>query len=244
MSEYSLNIMHLYPDLLNLYGDKGNIEALRKRLLWRGIDVGVKNVYKEDEPLFSETDIIFIGGGSYHEERLVLSKLVNYREELLKFVEDGGTLIATCGGFSMLGKYIKTPKETVLGLGIIDIYAETKKDDKRLIGNVILKSELFENPIVGFENHLERIFKGEYSSLGKVVLGFGNNEKAEDEGVIYKNLIGTNLHGPLLPKNPELCDFVLKKALMHKYPSFENLALLDDKVENLANNYVVQAYSR
>ncbi len=240
MSDYSLNILHLYPDHMNLYGDKGNIEALRNRIMWRDIDVNVKTITGEEGFEPENYDIIFLGGGSDRDEEIVVSKLMPCKEKLKKYVEDGGAFLAVCGGFSIIGKKYGELE----GLGIIDITTSVNPKDKRLTGNVILKSPLVSMPVVGFENHLGRTDIGDYTPLGEVVLGNGNDGESGKEGVVYKNLVGTNLHGPLLPKNPELCDFIIKNALKHKYSSFSELMKLDDSIENLANNYVVQTNNR
>lgn len=240
MSDYSLNILHLYPDHMNLYGDKGNIEALRCRLLWREIDVNVKTVTGDESFEPDEFDIIFLGGGSDRDEEIVIKKLMPHKDKLKNYVENGGTFLAVCGGFSIIGKkYAKLE-----GLGILDITTSVNPNDKRLTGNVILNSSIVSMPIVGFENHPGRCEIGDYTPLGEVVLGNGNDGKSKKEGVVYKNLVGTHLHGPLLPKNPELCDYIIKNALKHKYSSFSELKKIDDSIENFANNYVVQTNNR
>lgn len=245
MSGFTVNILHLYPDLLNLYGDKGNIECMRKRLLWRGIDVNVTSCTNKDDSIdFFNTDIIFVGGGSDREQEIVCTKLLNYKEELTAFVEEGKTLVAVCGGYQLLGKYYQAGDKKIEGLGILDISTEAAKGEKRLIGNIVLKSDIINAPVVGFENHGGRTEINGYTPLGKVVYGFGNNGKSGAEGVVYKNLIGTYLHGPLLPKNPELCDYILSNTLKHKYPDFKALTPLDDELENTANNYIVEVYSQ
>lgn len=243
MSEFSINILHLYPDMLNLYGDKGNIEALRKRLCWRGIGIDVKSVTtKSDKIDFENADIIYLGGGSDREQEIVLKKLSEYKKELKDFVESGKTLIATCGGFEMLGQYLYLNNEKVDGLGILDIETIKPEGKSRLIGNIVIKTDFIDSYIVGFENHGGRIETNGLRALGKVVSGYGNNGKSGEEGVCYKNLIGTNLHGPLFPKNPKLCDYILSSTLKHKYSDFDKLKSLDDELEDLANNYIVSTY--
>lgn len=244
MSEFNINILHLYPDLLNLYGDKGNIEALRKRLIWRNIGADVKIIVSSDESIdFDNADIIYLGGGSDREQEIVLEKLSHYKKELKSFVEAGKTLIATCGGFEMLGETLFSNEKKVEGLCVLNINTSISKEKSRLIGNVVIKADFLDSYIVGFENHGGRIDIGNYSPLGKVITGYGNNEKDAVEGVVYKNLIGTNLHGPLFPKNPKLCDYILENTLKHKYPNFKKSIPLDDELENLANNYIVNKFS-
>ncbi len=235
-----IRIMHLYPDLLNLYGDKGNIECLKHRLSWRGIEAEVVEVMSDDTPDISAADIIFLGGGSEREERTVYEKLAPYREELVSYVENGGTLIAVCGGYELLAKSCESNNETLEALGILDIYSVSGGD--RLTDNVVLQSDLCDSKIVGFENHSGRMKTGSYAPLGKVLCGNGNDGESGYEGVVYKNVIATYLYGPLLPKNPELCDYILKNTLKHKYPEFDRLTELDDTVENKANEAIVKRF--
>ena len=236
-----LKILHLYPDLLNLYGDRGNIECMRKRLNWRGIDCKVIPYTCESKGFsLSDIDIVFIGGGSDREQKIVCSRLLKHKKQLLEFAENGGSIIAVCGGYQLLGKYYKLADETIEGLGILDITTEQGKG--RLISNIILKADFIEQPIVGFENHGGRTKIGGHTPLGKVLFGNGNDEKSGYEGVHYKNVIATYLHGPLLPKNPELCDYILTNALKHKYPKFGSLLPLGDELENIANGYITDKY--
>lgn len=239
MPDYKINILHLYPDLLNLHGDKGNIECMRKRLEWRGISANVSSCTLEN-PEFDlvDIDIAFLGGGSDREMIMVMEKLLDKKQEIAKFVEGGGTLIANCEGYQILGKYYPFGDELYEGLGILDIYTEKPLDGSRFIGDAVAEIDGLNDKIVGFENHSGRTDIGSYTPLGHVIKGFGNDGKSGYEGVIYKNLVGTYIHGPLLPKNPELCDKVLQGALKHKYPEFKELSLIDDGVEKLANQYM------
>lgn len=236
-----LKIMHLYPDLLNLYGDRGNIECLKRRLLWRGIGAEVVSRTCDDADLpLDDVDIVFLGGGSDREQKIVCKRLLAHKAELSAYVEDGGSLTAVCGGYQLLGKYYKLEDETIEGLGILDIYTEQGRD--RLIGNIILESELAERKIVGFENHGGRTYIGSHKPLGRVLYGHGNEDGSGAEGVVYKNVVATYLHGPLLPKNPQLCDRILTNALKRRYSEFTELAPLDDALENTANDYIVSRF--
>ena len=191
-----LNIIHLYPDLLNLYGDRGNIACMQKRLEWRGIDAKVSTCTNSDHSINLENaDIIFVGGGSDREQEIVCSLLLKKKDEITNYVENGGVLVAVCGGYQLLGKYYQTANSKIEGLGILDIY--TDAGDTRLIGNVVLESELFSQKITGFENHAGRTFIGNHTPLGKVLYGHGNTGDSGYEGVVYKNVIATYLHGPL-----------------------------------------------
>jgi hypothetical protein len=227
----------MYPDLLNLYGDKGNIECLKKRLNWRNIGANVRTcTFTDDKIDLSDTDIVFLGGGSDREQKIVCEALLKQKEQLKEYVENGGVLIAVCGGYQLLGKYYQLEDETIPGLEILDIY--TKQGKKRLIGNIVLHNDDIDADIVGFENHGGRTYTGDYKPLGKVVKGFGNTGNTGYEGVIYKNVFATYLHGPLLPKNPKLCDEILSRALHKKYEDFKELQSLDDDMENTANEYM------
>lgn len=242
MNENTVQIIHLYPDLLNLYGDKGNIACMVKRLNWRGIQTNVQLCTNQDHSIdLSSADIIFVGGGSDREQALVCSLLLKKKEELIRYVENDGVLVAVCGGYQLLGKYYQTASEKIEGLGLLDIYTDAGKD--RLIGNVVLQSPLFDQPIAGFENHAGRTEIGDYTPLGKVLYGHGNNGTSGFEGVIYKNVIGTYLHGPLLPKNPKLCDYILSCALKRKDANFPGLKPIDDTLENQANTYIVNRFA-
>ena len=238
-----LRIVHLYDDLLNLYGDCGNITCLEKRCLWRGIDVSVDKYGAEDRLDLDRADILFIGGGSDREQKIVANGLLEIKDELRAYVEDGGVLLAVCGGYQLLGHYYQAEGERMEGLSLVDCY--TVSGQGRLIGNIVLKSNIggADINIVGFENHGGRTFIGNCKSLGAVISGFGNNGDDGKEGIIYKNLIGTYLHGPVLPKNPKLADYIIQMALERKYGGVVNLPELDDFHENRANSYIVNRFA-
>lgn len=213
----TLHITHLYPDLLNLYGDRGNIATLVKRCAWRGIETNVQEITENALPDLENTDILFLGGGSDREQALVCSKLLRIKKELKEYAERGGVIIAVCGGYQLLGNFYQMGEETVEGLGILDI--DTHRGSNRLIGNIVLECSIDGEKfrLVGFENHGGRTdIKGE-TPLGKVLSGFGNNGVSGFEGVLKQNIFATYLHGPLLPKNPQLADVILKRALKQKY---------------------------
>ncbi len=234
-----INIAHLYPDLLNLYGDRGNIASLVKRLEWRGIEAEVREYTIEEEVDFSQADIVFLGGGSDREQLLVCNSLMRLKKPFSEYVENGGAVLAVCGGYQLLGHYYQMNGERVEGLGILDIYTESGKG--RLIGNIGIKTDFSETPVVGFENHGGRTYIGSHQPLGEVIFGYGNNDIDKKEGVIYKNTVGTYLHGPVLPKNPQLCDRILSAALKNKDGEFV-LEPLDDTLELAANNYMVNRF--
>lgn len=236
-----LTIGHLYPDLLNLYGDRGNIQCFRKRLEWRGMEAEVIPFLSGDSIDFSKLDIVLLGGGSDREQELVCGHLKNIQQDFKEYVENDGVVLAVCGGYQLLGKYYKTDKKLIEGLSILNI--TTEWEPERLIRNIVLNSPLFDTPVVGFENHGGRTMIGDHTPFGKVFYGLGNTGKSGYEGVVYKNVIGTYLHGPLLPKNPHVCDYLLERALKKKYGDDIALALLPDELEHQANSYIVDRYS-
>ncbi len=239
---HKLVIGHLFPDLLNMYSDKGNVMALQNRMLWRGFDMEVKEFNKEDEIDLGTLDIVLLGGGSDREQRVVCETLRPLQSALQEYVESNGVLLATCGGYPLLGRTCVLQEETVEGLHLLDIYTEA--GDKRKIGNVVLSEDAEGQGIVGFENHSTKTFIGQYAPLGKVVCGFGNNGTDGTCGVTYKNVIGTYLHGPLLPKNPALADRLLKAALERKYGEEITLPALQDEAEKAAHDYVVNRFAQ
>ena len=240
MEQRKITIGHLYPDLLNLYGDRGNIACMMQRCIWRGIEAETKEFNLGDKIDFSEVDIVLLGGGSDREQMIVCQKLQEIQSDFKEYVEDGGVVIAVCGGYQLLGKYYKTEEGVIQGLDLVDLY--TEQGEGRLIDNIVLQSDLVSMPVVGFENHGGRTFIGENKPLGKVLYGSGNDGKTGYEGVVYKNVIGTYLHGPLLPKNPQLADWLIARALEQKYHKPVELSLLDDSQEAEANAYVYHRF--
>lgn len=234
-----ITIGHLYPDLLNLYGDRGNIQCMKKRCEWRGIEAEVREFRVVDTIDFSDLDIVLLGGGSDREQKLVCEKLKTIRTDFRDYVEDQGVVIAVCGGYQLLGHYYDTDDGRIEGLSLVDLY--TEQGSPRLISNIVIENEKFDYPIVGFENHGGRTYIGENQPLGKVKFGFGNNGTDGMEGILYKNVVGTYLHGPLLPKNPHICDYLIRNALKRKYGHSE-LESLDDRQELEANRYIVERF--
>lgn len=234
-----IRIGHLYPDLLNLYGDRGNIQCMKKRCEWRGIEAEVQEFQITDTIDFGKLDIVLLGGGSDREQMLVCEKLKTIQKDFKEYVEDNGVVIAVCGGYQLLGHYYDTDDGRIEGLSLVDLY--TEQGSPRLISNIVIQNDSFEYPIVGFENHGGRTFIGDNKPLGKVLFGYGNNGKDGAEGILYKNVVGTYLHGPLLPKNPHVCDYLIKNALEKKYGAAE-LEPLDDTQELEANRYIVERF--
>lgn len=234
-----LTIVHLFPELLNLYGDGGNVIALTRRLQWRGLPVEVREIGMGDAMDFSQADIVFIGGGADREQMIVKDAMVARKSELSAYVADGGVLLAVCGGYQFLGHSYAMDDVVVEGLGVIDM--ETVRGEGRLIGNAVIQSDICDAPIVGFENHGGRTTLGpDAKPLGRV-LGktFGNNGEDGFEGVHQGNLIGTYLHGPLLPKNPQVADYLIARAFDRRGDALE-LVSLDDAVELEANRVMAE----
>ncbi len=234
-----LTIVHLFPELLNLYGDGGNVIALTRRLQWRGLPVEVREIGMGDAMDFSQADIVFIGGGADREQMIVKDAMVARKSELSAYVADGGVLLAVCGGYQFLGHSYAMDDVVVEGLGVIDM--ETVRGEGRLIGNAVIQSDICDAPIVGFENHGGRTTLGpDAKPLGRV-LGktFGNNGEDGFEGVHQGNRIGTDLQGPRLPKNPQVADYLIARAFDRRGDALE-LAPLDDAVELEANRVMAK----
>lgn len=252
-----MNICHLYPDLLDLYGDRGNILALAARCRWRGIEPIIQQASLGEDLDFMGMDILFLGGGSDREQGLLVQDLMRREKELRSAIEHGLVVLSICGGYQMLGKYYQMASgEKIQGLGIIDIW--TIAGEKRLIGNVVVELDervqsvdsdqvmapsangLKLKTLVGFENHSGKTYLGEgIMPLGKVLFGHGNNGDDREEGVRYRNVFGTYLHGPLLPKNPHFADLLLTLAILRRQLETP-LKELDDSMEELAHEAMLK----
>ena len=233
-----LTVAHLYPELLNLYGDTGNILCLRRRMEWRGIEANIDEVHVGEAASLVHADIVFIGGGSDREQRIVCGYLLEQQRELKAYVEDGGVVAAVCGGYQLLGDSYLLGDEKIVGLGLVDLY--TDRGEPRTVGNIVVQSRVSAQPIVGYENHGGRTHLGAgVEPLGKVLVGSGNDGMDGQEGCLYKNVLGTYVHGPLLPKNPGVADWLLARALERRYGNGE-LEPLDDTVELAANRVMCE----
>ena len=233
-----LKICHLYPDVLNLYGDGGNIRCLTQRLKWRDIGVEVTKMPIGAKDSLAGYDLIFIGGGQDFEQQVLLEDLHRGRDkELIAAVEDGVCVLAICGGYQMLGTYYETHDGKRCDfVGALDLYTVGAKT--RMIGNYMFQvpGALGGFTVVGFENHSGKTRLGSgVEALGQVLAGFGNNGEDKTEGAHYKNVFGTYSHGPLLPKNPAFADLLIKTALERKYGKAE-LQPLDDSLELTAHD--------
>lgn len=234
-----LKICHLYPDVLNLYGDRGNVLAMKKRLEWRGIGCSVTELPIGEKAPLGRFDLFFIGGGQDFEQGLLLDDLrAGKGGEIKAAADDGLAFLCVCGGYQLMGHSYETfTGERFAFLGALDLVTVGAKE--RLIGNFAFETEF--GAVVGFENHSGRTRLGPgVQPLGRVLRGSGNNGEDGTEGARYLNVFGTYSHGPVLPKNPALCDGILLAALRRKYGSAE-LEPLDDAAENAAHESVLRS---
>lgn len=231
MNEQSIRLLQLYPKDMNIYGDNGNMLVLKRRLEWYGYGV-VCLEYNPGDTFPSDIDIIVGGGGQDSGQNKIVDDLQLIGPKLKQLAEIGTPMLLVCGLYQLFGHFFKTISgETLNGIGILDI--ETYGESERLIGNIVVESKQF-GDIIGYENHSGQTFLGEHAApLGVVRLGAGNNTTDIYEGARYKNVIGTYLHGSVLPKNPELADFLIEKAVMRKYKEMSE-DLIDDHFASLA----------
>lgn len=229
----NLTIAYFYPDLLNLYGDTGNVEILRSRAQRRDIDVEVLEIDPTtpvDSLVMKKVSIVFIGGGPDSGQKLMYLDLLKNKGSYLKdYLENGGVGLFVCGSYQLLGHYYKASDGSILeGLGILDLYTQSFGNRRpRCIGNVVcelsgalMNDSVFKavnkigNTIVGFENHGGRTYLGKnVTPFAKVISGSGNNSEDKTEGALYKNCVGTYLHGPVLARNPHIADYLIAKGL-------------------------------
>lgn len=233
-----ISIAHLYPKLLNLYGDIGNIITLKKRCEWRGIEVEFENINIGDK--IKEHDIYFIGGGQDKQQEEVADELYRQKDFLTEERDRNAVFLGICGGYQLFGHYYQPhDKDRLNGISLMDAY--TVAGNTRFIGNVTARTD-FLNPqtLVGFENHSGLTYlQGETKPLAIVAVGNGNNGKDKTEGGRYKNVFGTYLHGSFLPKNPHFADYMIELALEKRYGEKITLTPLDDKLEVDTHNSLI-----
>jgi len=234
-----LRVCHLYPEHLNIYADRGNIAVLRARCEWRGIGFAVDGCGPGD-PL-PEADLYYVGGGQDRDQLLVEDDLVGRADGLRAAIDDGAWMVAVCGGYQMLGHYYRGHQgDEIRGTGLADLVTEA--GPTRMIGNISIDCELRPGEpmtVVGFENHAGRTRLGEgVRPLGRVLHGHGNNGRDGGEGVHTGRIIGTYIHGPLLPKNPALADHLIGAALERRHGTVA-LEPLDDRLEGMAHDVAV-----
>jgi lipid II isoglutaminyl synthase (glutamine-hydrolysing) len=262
---YRLRLAHLYPDQMNIYGDRGNILTLTQRCAWRGIAVELVRVAVGVEVDWPSIDIAFFGGGQDSGQALIAGDFVQRQGPPLRAaIEEDLVMLSICGGYQLLGHYFLTHTgERLPGVGAMDVH--TVGCDVRLIGNIVVeanlepetkderrktKAEMVSSSVfrpsssirlVGFENHSGRTYLGAgVRPLGRVLAGHGNNGEDGTEGAVYHNAFGCYMHGSLLPKNPQLADHLIRLALRRRYGSTANLAPLDDRLEIVAQRTMVE----
>jgi len=232
----------LYPDLMNIYGDRGNILTLLKRAEWHGFEASLVELGRGPSERMEDVDVFFFGGGQDREQALIYDDLREFKQESLsRAVESGAQVLAVCGGYQLLGHFYQTAEgERFPGIGLIDVRTEAGR--KRFIGDVVVTTEiegLTPATLVGFENHSGRTFLGpKAKALGKVIRGKGNNGSDRTEGCVQGGIIGTYLHGSLLPKNPHLADHLIAEALKRRGGGV--LSHLDDSEELAAHGWILQ----
>jgi len=242
-----LRLAHLYPELMNTYGDRGNVLTLMRRAAWRGIEVQLRGI-GVGEPVDPDVhDLYFFGGGQDREQGLVADDLVSCKGDGLRTaVEQGAVVLAICGGYQLLGREFRTGSGAVLpGIGVLDAWTEA--GERRHIGNAVVRCG-WAGPnrlLVGFENHSGKTYLGAgCQPLGRSEVGAGNNGEDGMEGARYRDIYACYLHGSLLPKNPWFADHLLQRALLRRYGPDVTLAALDDRLEVAAQHSVLERVRR
>ena len=233
-----IRVGHLYPDYLNIYADRGNIAVLAQRAAWRGHELEISLLGMDDPIPPGEHDLLYVGGGQDREQLLVASNLAAKADQLVESVERGAALLAVCGGYQLLGRgYRGFHGQDMPGVGLFPL--ETVAGERRMIGDVLLECELEsgrKRTLAGFENHAGRTrLDAGAVPLGRVVAGFGNDGRSGFEGCRVGRAVGTYLHGPLLPRNPWLADWLLGQALAHRLGGAPELEPLPDGLEAAAH---------
>jgi hypothetical protein len=233
----TIRVAHLYPEYLNIYADRGNIAVLSSRARWRGIELEVEPISLGDELQPGEHDLLYIGGGQDREQALIAPDLAERGGAIAEAVADGAAVLAVCGGYQLLGRFYRgRDGEELPGAGLFPL--ETVAGERRMIGDCLLKCELepgLRQTLAGFENHagMTRLDEGA-EPLGRVVAGFGNDGESGFEGARVASAVGTYLHGPLLPRNPWIADWLLARALEHRLGEAPDLSPLPDDLEHEA----------
>ena len=236
-----LKILWMYHDLMDLYGDKGNIETLRYRASKRGINVIVDTCTLQEERNIEDYDIFFLGGGADKEQTLVYKDLLERKKSILKAKESGTAFLLICGGYQLFGQYyLDQDGQKIDGLGIYDYYTESSDRDHRCIGNIVVETNIHDKKVtvVGFENHGGQT-KEVSNPFGKVLVGHGNTFDSGFEGYMDTQTIATYMHGPLLPKNPDIADEVILRGLKRRY-TLDYLEPLQDSLEHAAHDAMLK----
>lgn len=231
----TIKILHMYADMLDLYGDSGNMEIMKYRCRMRDINCEIDK-YSIDSPTpdFSAYDLIYIGGGADLEQQHISADLLKCRDGILDAYRNGTFLFLICGGYQLMGKYYRDADgNDIKGLGLFDYFTVAPNSRrKRCIGNIVVQTEITGKPVkvLGFENHGGQT-QNVKTPFGKVLYGNGNCSKSECEGYFEKNVIATYLHGPMLSKNPEISDYMIEYCINRSADAPEKLVPLDDKLE-------------
>ena len=236
-----LKILWMYHDLMDLYGDKGNIETLRYRASKRGINVIVDTCTLQEERNIEDYDIFFLGGGADKEQTLIYKDLLERKKSILKAKESGTAFLLICGGYQLFGQYyLDQDGQKIDGLGIYDYYTESSDRDHRCIGNIVVETNIHDKKVtvVGFENHGGQT-KAVSNPFGKVLVGHGNTFDSGFEGYMDTQTIATYMHGPLLPKNPDIADEVILRGLKRRY-TLDYLEPLQDSLEHAAHDVMLK----
>lgn len=235
-----LNIAHMYPKLLNIYGDWGNVLTIKRRCEWRDIEVDIDSIDTNDDLNPNKYDFYFIGGGQDQQQVTVSQELQKHKTELLKARDENAVFLGICGGYQLLGHYYQPHNaQKLLGVGLLN--AHTVASEKRFIGNVSAQSDFLEpDTLVGFENHSGLTYlENDTKPLAKVIIGNGNNGEDKTEGAYEGNVFGTYLHGSLLPKNVHFADYLIGLALEKRYKEKIELCQLDDKIETKTHERLI-----
>lgn len=239
-----LNVCWLYHDIMDLYGDKGNMMVLTKRCLDRAIDIQIDTCAIGEEKDLTDYHLVFLGGGADKEQKMLIHDLLARKENIKTAMEKGTFFLLICGGYQLFGEYyISADNEKIPGLGLYPYYTTTGANGTRCIGNIAVACDLDGEHIiaVGFENHGGQTCNVE-TPLGVVLSGYGNSFNEKREGFYDGKVLATYMHGPLLPKNPKIADFVIYKSLKKEYSNlkFADLAALDDTLENKARDKILE----
>lgn len=231
-----IKVLHMYADMLDLYGDSGNMEIIKYRCRMRGIECEIDTYSVDSEmPDFSLYDLVYIGGGADLEQQHISADLLRCKDGIKKAYENGTFLFLICGGYQLMGKYYRDADgNEIPGLGLFDYYTVAPNSRRmRCIGNIVIQTKITGTPvdIVGFENHGGQT-QGVKTPLGEVKFGNGNCAKSQHEGYFEKNVIATYLHGPMLSKNPEISDYIIAYCVNRKSNSRTELMKLNDKLEH------------
>jgi CobQ-like glutamine amidotransferase family enzyme len=231
-------IGHLYPDYLNIYADRGNMAVLERRAAWRGHELEVRPISIGEPVSPGQHDLLYVGGGQDREQALVAEDLVRKADGVCAAVDGGAAVLAVCGGYQLLGRsYRDLRGDELPGIGLLPF--DTVAGDRRMIGDVLLECELdpgVKRTLAGFENHAGRTrLDAGAEPLGRVLAGFGNDGESGGEGCRAGRVVGTYLHGPLLPRNAWFADWLLSQALAHRLGEPPELEPLGDELESQAH---------